>query len=139
MEWSGSGYRPAAESLGNSSTCGRALPGGIVPDHAPALHDEVRPLEQAHVLERVARAGDQVRVVTLLDCADAIGPAQQLRGDGRGRPDRIERSHPILDHVAELAGVLAVRVDAAVGPEGHPAPGAERASEVVALQLPDLP
>ena len=43
--------------------------------------------------------------------------------------------HPVADHVGQLAGVPAVRVDAAVGAVGDPHAGLDRLGEAVALGL----
>ena len=67
--------------------------------------------------------------------ADPVLPAEQLGGDHGGRADGRHRGHPVADHVGQLPGVPAVRVDAAVGAVGDPHPGLDRLGEAVALGL----
>ena len=67
--------------------------------------------------------------------ADPVLPAEQLGGDHGGRPDGGHRGHPVADHVGQLPGVPAVRVDAAVGAVGDPHAGLDRLGEAVALGL----
>ena len=67
---------------------------------------------------RVAGDRDQVGVQARLDAADPVLPAHQLGGVQRRGPDRLERRLPVPHVVGELAGVQAVRVDAAVGAVG---------------------
>ena len=67
--------------------------------------------------------------------ADPVLPAEQLGGDHGGRAERRHRGHPVADHVGQLPGVPAVRVDAAVGAVGDPHAGLDRLGEAVALGL----
>ena len=73
--------------------------------------------EQAYVLQRVAVHRDDVREVSGFDTADPVVPADQFGCMDGGRLDRAERALAAADLVGELAGVEAVRVDAAVGTE----------------------
>ncbi len=90
-------------------------------------------LEQAYVGRRVAGDRDQVGVQAGLDPADPVRPPHQLGCVDGGRPDRLDGRLAVPDVVGELAGVLAVRVDAAVGAVGDPDAGGDALLEGGAL------
>src|SRR4051812_4043508 len=109
----------------------------IVLHHDAALDDHVDILELADVGQRVAVDGDQVAVAADRDRADVALAPQRLRGaSGRGL-DRLDRGHPPFDHLGELAAIVAVRIDAGVGPEQHRHAGAHRPLEGLALLQAD--
>ena len=85
--------------------------------------------------EWVALDGDQVGELARRDRAELLGAAERGGGaDGRGA-DRVQRGHAVLDHVGELACVVAVRVDAGVGAEADPHARLDRLGEVGALRV----
>src|SRR6266542_1431894 len=65
-----------------------SAPRKIVPIDGPALHDEAHALHGRDVRHRIAGRGHEVRELALLDGADAVGPAEDLRVDARGRHQR---------------------------------------------------
>lgn len=54
-----------------------------------------------------------------------------------GRLNRLHRRHAVLNHVRELLGVVAMRIDTRIAAERHLRPAGEGLAEVIALQLAD--
>ena len=100
-----------------------------------ALHDEGDVGQQLQVVEGVATDGDHVGQAARGQRPDPVLPAEQLGRDHRCRLDGGHRGHPVPGHVGQLAGVPAVRVDAAVGAVGDLHPCLDRPGEAVALGL----
>src|SRR5439155_1405995 len=109
---------PTAKLLSAGSQ--RALLGNeVVADDSPSLHHELHLFEDADIGERIAFDRDQVRVVAGFERANLVRPAQQVGGvDGR-RPNGLDGLHAPVDHLGELFGIVTVRIDTSVGPEGH--------------------
>ena len=121
-----------AESAGDGSASD-GVP-FVMQDDLAALHHEGDVLEEAYVVRRVTRYGDQVGPAAGLDPPDPVRPAHQVRGLQGGGPDRLERGLAVPHVVSQLSRVPAVRVDAAVGAEGDPDPGRHALLEHLALR-----
>ena len=76
-------------------------------------------LEDAYVGGGVVLDGDEVGESPRLDAPHAVRPAKQIRGIDSGGLEGLHRRQAVLHHVGKLFGVVAVRVDARVGTEGH--------------------
>src|ERR1019366_7210547 len=83
----------------------------------PPRHHEGHPLQLAYVGEGIAIDSDDVGGLAGCDRADQFAAVEQFGGADRRGLDRIGIGHAGLDHIAELAGVPAVRTDAHIGAE----------------------
>jgi hypothetical protein len=77
---------------------------------------------------------DDITVAAYGDRADIRGAPQRLGRRHPGRLQGLQRCHSPRHHRRELLGIVAVRVDTAVGAEDHPDTGPGRRPERLPLQ-----
>src|SRR5947199_10184447 len=121
--------RRSQDSLTRSSTpvCGirdiktkNSLPcSHYVLVHHAAFHHKAYIFKYAHILQRVGGDGDDVSVLPCLDGAYIFCATNQVCSAGCGGVDSLCRSQPELDHIEELFGVVAVRINSRIGAEGR--------------------
>src|SRR5262245_37957728 len=98
----------------------------LIPNDLSALHDEGHARHLGDIRERIARNGDNVGELALLDGADVGRPSDEIRGDRRGRAQRLHRCHPPLHQIGELILLRAVRERPGAAAERQHAAGRQR-------------
>ena len=89
-------------------------------DPLAVLDHPCHAFQHPHVRQRIALDRDHVRKHPRPQRPDlSLVPDQRRRLDRR-RADRLQRRHPIPDHVGELPRVEAVRIDPRIGAEPDP-------------------
>src|ERR1700727_3479321 len=99
-------------------------------NHA-ALHHEVHMLECAYVRHRVGVHRDHVGILSDFNRAYVGRPSDQIRRTRSCRADRLRRRQPEFHHVIELFRIVAVRIYAGIGAEGHFIPRLPRPLETL--------
>src|ERR1700722_10160328 len=88
----------------------------VVPNDFSALHHKLDALEFGDVSERVARDGDQVGVLALVDGSDLILPSQRLGVDCSCGLDGARGTHTSALHQRfKVEGLRAVSVSGPIG------------------------
>ena len=93
--------------------------GEVVANDGAALHDEFDGFKGAHVGKRIAADSNEVGIVACFECANFVGPAQEIRGIDGGGLYGVERLHAPFDHLAKLSRVVTVRVDTGIRAKSH--------------------
>src|SRR5205085_3233416 len=78
-------------------------------NYSTVLHHKPDTLKARHVMQRIARHGDDVGEFALFDFTDLIFQAQQFRGVNRRRVDGFQRSQSGFDEPHKLTSILAVK------------------------------
>src|ERR1051326_8136463 len=75
------------------------------------LHYEDWGLQKGDVLSRISIYGDNIGILALLQCANAVGPAQQIGSIHGGGLNCLDGSHSHLYIDSELVCIEAMRKD----------------------------
>src|SRR5262249_43227508 len=98
----------------------------IIPNDLSALNDEGRARHLGDIRVRIACNRDNLGELPLLDGADVGRPSDEIRGDRRGRAQRLHRCHPPLHEIGELILLRAVRDRPGAAPERQHDAGRQR-------------
>ncbi len=98
------------------------------------LHDKFDVFEDGNVFQRIAFDGDDVCPITGFERPCFSANSNEVRGIESRGANGVNGPHAPFDHFCELLCVIAVRIDAGIGSEGHFCAFDKRVMEILALE-----